>query len=62
MHFSVNFAKFLKTLTTSDGCFFLSQDAKHQIQLHPMGSLFDGKYNQRGKKFLPITEAYLELS
>ena len=27
-----------------------------------MGSLFDGKYNQWGNWFLPITEAYLEPS
>ena len=27
-----------------------------------MGSLLDGKYSQRGNRFLPITEAYLEPS
>ena len=27
-----------------------------------MGSLFDGKYSQRGNRSLPITEAYLEPS
>ena len=27
-----------------------------------MGSLFDGKYSQGGKRFLLITEAYLEPS
>ena len=66
IYFPVNFAKFLKTLlTTSGGCFFLSQDAKHQNtlwQLHAMGSLFDGKCSQWGNRFLPITEAYLEPS
>ena len=33
-HFPVNFTKFLKrSLTTSGGCFFLSQDANHQSTL-----------------------------
>ena len=27
-----------------------------------MGSLLDGKHSQRGNRFLPITEAYLEPS
>ena len=27
-----------------------------------MGSLFDGKYIQRGNRFLPITEVYLKSS
>ena len=52
-------------MITSSGCFFLSQDAKHQNtlwQLHAMNSLFDGKYSQWGNRFLPITEAYLEPS
>ena len=39
-HFPVNFVKYLKTfLTTSDDCFYLSQDPKHQNtiwQIHPM--------------------------
>ena len=30
------------------------------MQLHAMGSLFDGKYSQWDNRFLPITEAYLE--
>ena len=35
--------------SSTGGCFFPSQDAKHKntlSQLHAMGSLFDGKYNQ----------------
>ena len=56
---------FLKTVTTSGSCFFLSQDKKHQNtqwELHTMDSLFDGKHSQWGNRFLPITEACLETS
>ena len=65
-YFPVNFAKFLKTLsTTSGGCFFLSQDTKYQnalLELHAKGLSFDSKYSQSGNRFPLIIEAYLELS
>ena len=65
-YFRVNFEKCLKALLTSfGGCFFLSQDAKHQNtlwQLQTMDSLFDGKDSQWGNKFLPITDVYLKPS
>ena len=60
-----NFKNYFFWLTASGGCFFQSQDAKHKNtlrQLHEMGSLFDGKYNQWDNRFLPITEEYLEPS
>ena len=65
-YFPVNFDKFLKTLlTTWGGCFFLSQNAKHQNTLseqHTMGWLFAGKYSQWSNRFLTIREVYLESS
>ena len=47
-------------MTSSDGCFFPSQDAKHKNTLrsqHAMGPLFDRKYSQWDNRFLLITEA-----
>ena len=54
------------SLTTSGGCFFLSQDPKHQNRLwrlHVMSLFFDGKYcrySQLGNRFPAITQACLE--
>ena len=62
-YFPVNFDKFFKTLlTTWGGCYFLSQNAKHQNRLseqHTMGWLFAGKYSQCGNRFLTIREDYI---
>ena len=58
------FWKFLKTFFLTDHRRWLLLSViryKNAIrQLHAMGWLFDGKDSQWGKRFLPVTEAYLE--